>query len=146
MAAAKMTHSVSCGLSLRFPQDFGGEKGTGTENRGIAFQSRDSEEFPGRVSAEKKVQDKPNSFGQPYIKGKMRSPGKGGGLEDMVLDAKQRESREKEWRSVIESGFCGWRRQKPDGNSLRSEEILKQRKQLKVACGAFRLRWTDPLT
>lgn len=61
------------------------------------FPSSGSEEFPGRVCAEKKVEDKPSSFRQPYVKGKRKSPRQGSALEDIVLDAEQRESREKEW-------------------------------------------------
>lgn len=58
----------------------GGEKSIVIEKRGIMLQSRGSEEFPGRVWAEKKVKDKHSSFRQPYIKGKTRSPGKGSRL------------------------------------------------------------------
>lgn len=79
----------------------GGERGIVTENRGIAFQSQDGEESPGRVCAGKKVKDQPGSFRQPRInKVKVRSPRKGSGLEDRVLDAEQRKGQEKEWSCV----------------------------------------------
>lgn len=58
LTAAEMTGSLLLWLGVRCPEDWGGEKSTVIEKRGIVLQSRGSEEFPGRVWAEKKVKDK----------------------------------------------------------------------------------------
>lgn len=90
------------------------------EERGIMLQSRGSEDFPGSVWAQEKVKDKHSSFGQPYIKGKTRSPGKGSGLRRLYSSRRPVEEKIKSSGNVI------LRNQESDGKSLRSKEAVKR--------------------